>query len=102
MSAYSEAHGAEAAVDLVVANDRAARETFLSILEAHCVFTEAGGWTGLDNAAEKYSAFLKASPLRSDPDLAGVDLDAVDYRDLVRSELQEINLQAGRSQLAGL
>lgn len=101
MSAYSTAHGPEAAVDLVVANDRAGLELTRALIDAACVFTE-GRWTGIEAAATQYQQFLSSSPLRHNSDLEGVDLTAVDYGRLVRSELEERNLEAGRPQYAGL
>ncbi|ORW08533.1 MULTISPECIES: hypothetical protein [Mycolicibacter] len=101
MSAYSIAHGPEAAVDLVVANDRGGRESTLSIVAANCAFVD-GQWTGIEQAAASYREFLLNSPLRHNPDLDGVDLVAVDYIRLIRSELEERNIQDGRPQFAGL
>ena len=101
MSAYSTAHGAEAAVDLVVANDRAGRESTQNLILAACAFVD-GQWTGIDAAATQYQQFLSSSPLRHNSDLDGVDLNAVDYAALVRSELEERNIEAGRPQYAGL
>lgn len=101
MSAYSTAHGPEAAVDLVVANDRHGLETTQALIAEVCEFVD-GRWVGVDVAAARYQRFLLGSPLRYDGDLRGVDLDAVDYVALVRSELEERNVEAGRPQHAGL
>lgn len=101
MSAYSTAHGPEAAVDLVIANDRTALETTQSIINDTCTFTD-GHWAGIAQAADRYQAFLLASPLRHNSDLAGVDLTTIDYATLVRSELQERNIENNRPQAAGL
>ncbi|MEB3022926.1 MULTISPECIES: hypothetical protein [Mycolicibacter] len=101
MSQYSIEHGPEAAVDLVVANDREGRAATLAIVAANCALLE-GRWTGIEQAAAGYREYLLNSPLRHNCDLEGVDLTVVDYVGLVRSELEERNIQDGRPTLAGL
>jgi hypothetical protein len=103
MSAYSDAHGPEAAVDLVVANDRDGYEKLQAELSYHCTFSDVDGWGGVDEAAAAYRHLVEATPaLRGNCDLDGVDLAAVDWPALVRSELRERNVQSGRDERAGL
>ncbi|MFZ2238631.1 MAG: hypothetical protein WAV90_03710 [Gordonia amarae] len=103
MSVYSDAHGAESAVDLVVSNDRDGFEKLQAELSFCCTYSDTDGWGGIEAAAVAYRRLVESTPvLRDNSDLSGVDLAAVDWLRLVRSELQERNVQSGRSQLSGL
>lgn len=101
MSGYLEAHGDTMTVDLVVSNERELHADRQRIIHTN-VWWNGSEWVDIDNAARAYHQLVRALNRNSYPDLHGVDLLKVDFHGLVRKELAEANLIAGRDALAGL
>lgn len=100
MSGYLYAHGDTMTVDLVISNHREPYDAVQAILDR--VQWDGQTWQGIDTAARDYRRLVRGLSHRTYSDLQGIDLDRVDFHGLVKSDLGERNLQAGRAFDAGL
>ncbi|OHU47376.1 hypothetical protein BKG82_27595 [Mycobacteroides chelonae] len=100
MSGYNEAHGDTAAVALAIANDREASEHFQSVLDKHTRW-DGKQWQGISPAAAELEASAKPWQGRIG-EIKDADFTKVSWTEIVASELQERNIEAGRNQYAGL
>ena len=100
MSGYLYAHGDTMTVDLVVSNNREPYEAYQSVLNR--VEWDGQTWQGIESAAAEYRRLVRGLSHRTYSDLQGIDLDRVDFHGLIKSDLGECNLQAGREFDAGL
>lgn len=100
MSGYLYAHGDTMTVDLVVSNNRDPYEAYQAILDA--VQWDGQAWQGIEAAAGQFRKMVRGLSHRTYSDLQGIDLDRVDFHGLVKSDLGERNLLAGRAFDAGL
>jgi hypothetical protein len=112
-SGYLAAHGDTMTVDLVVSNHRQLYEHRAAIVN-HIAWHDMSGdganplarsyWdaSDIDRAAAAYRELVNGLSRRGYTDLIGVNLNRVDWHGLIRSELAEINLAAGRRHDAGI
>lgn len=104
MSVYSKNHGDTEAVRLVVMNDYGTYKEAMRIVGQCWWDEEDGTWNDIEDAAEDLCAMVSCINRDADgfTDLQGVDYDQVDWQQLIRDELHELNLQEGRDGKAGL
>lgn len=104
-SGYAMAHGDTEAVRLVVMNYEHTYCEVVRITTRVAWWDDSDDtWNDIDKAVREYRALVESLDPNADgfTDLQGIDLDQVDFVQLVRDELYEINLQDGREGNAGL
>lgn len=104
MTGYRDAHGDTAAVRLVVMNVYEPYKELMRIIERVTWWDdEDGTWNDIAKAAREYRALVETLDPNADgfSDLRGIDYDDVDFEQLIRDELYEVNLQDGRDGSAG-
>lgn len=105
MSVYSNNHGDTEAVRLVMMNDYGAYQAVMYIVN-HTPWWDDDDdtWNDIGKAAREYRALMDDIDRNADgfTDLIGVDYDGVDFAQLIKDELYEINLQENRAGKAGL
>ena len=100
---YAYEHGDAATVQLAVMNTEWTYRAVMKIIGTAWWDDDDQTWNDLDKAARQYRELGESLPRAGDfIDLAGLDYDAVDWAELVRDELAEVNIQEGRDSLAGL
>jgi hypothetical protein len=100
MNGYLAAHGDTMTVDLVVSNERplyAERQRIVSAVQ-----WDGQSWCGVDGAAEAYRRMVGGLDRRTYIDMAGVDIDKVDFHRLICAALGEVNLRNNRAYEAGM
>lgn len=100
MTGYNEAHGDTAAVAMAIANDRQASEHFQSLL-AERTHWDGQQWQGISTAAAELEISARSWKSRIG-EIKDADFAKVSWTEIVSSELQERNVEAGRGQYAGL
>lgn len=100
MSGYNEAHGDTAAAAMAIANDREANERFQSLLDEHARW-DGKQWQGISRAAAELEASARSWQGRID-EIKDADFTKVSWAEIVSSELEDRNIEAGRNQYAGL
>lgn len=105
MSVYSQTRGDTQAVRLVVMNTYDTYKALMPIISRVTWWDDDDStWNDIDKAAKDYRAMVEMIPRNADgmTDLIGVDYDRVDWFQLIRDELYEVNLKEGRKGDAGL
>jgi hypothetical protein len=95
----------EDTVSMVVNNYEGPYRELQDILNRVCWWDDDDStWNDIDKAADRYRELVTALNPDADgfSDLKGIDLSRVDFREMIREELEQVNLDNGREPGSGL